>query len=66
VLAAPDSKISEVICTNEDAIAEARRNPEAARSLFALASYRRNDPESLERLRVTFANTGIQREFLSH
>ena len=49
-----------------EAIIEARHNPETARSLFALASYGRRDPESLERLRLTFANEGIPLEFLSH
>ena len=49
-----------------DAIVEARHNPETARSLFALASYGRHDPESLERLRVTFVKEGIPPEFLSH
>lgn len=50
----------------DEAIIEARHNPETARSLFALASYGRHDPESLERLRVTFAKEGIPLEFLSH
>lgn len=50
----------------EEAIIEARHNPETARSLFALAPYGRRDPESLERLRLTFANEGIPLEFLSH
>jgi hypothetical protein len=49
-----------------EAIIEARHNPETARSLFTLASYGRRDPESLERLRLTFANEGIPLEFLSH
>lgn len=49
-----------------EAVAEARHNPETARSLFALASYGRRDPESLDRLRVTFAKEGIPSEFLSH
>ncbi len=49
-----------------EAIMEARHNPETARSLFALASYGRRDHESLERLRLTFANEGIPLEFLSH
>lgn len=49
-----------------EAIIEARHNPETARSLFALASYGRHDPESLERLRLTFANEGIPLELLSH
>lgn len=49
-----------------EAIIEARHNPETARSLFALASYGRHDPESQERLRLTFANEGIPLEFLSH
>ena len=50
----------------DEAIIEARHNPETARSLFALASYRRRDPVSLERLRATFAKEGIPPEFLSH
>ena len=50
----------------EEAIIEARYNPETARSLFALASCGRRDPESLERLRDTFAKEGIPPEFLSH
>nr|WP_223240407.1 TniQ family protein [Citrobacter sp. C1] len=49
-----------------EAVIEARHNRETARSLFALVSYGRHDPESLERLRVTFANEGIPPEFLSH
>jgi hypothetical protein len=49
-----------------DAIVEARHNPETARSLFALASFGRRDPESLERLRVTFVKEGIPSDFLSH
>lgn len=49
-----------------EAIIEARHNPETARSLFALASYGRHDSESLERLRLTFANEGIPLDFLSH
>jgi len=48
------------------AVAEARHNPETARSLFALASFGRRDPESLKRLRVTFSKEGIPPEFLSH
>jgi hypothetical protein len=48
-------------------VAEARHNPEAARSLFALASYgRRRDPDSLMQLRATFAEEGIPPEYLSH
>jgi hypothetical protein len=50
----------------EEAIVEARHNPETARSLFALASFGRRDPESLDRLRVTFTKEGIPLEFLSH
>lgn len=50
----------------DEAIAEARHNPETARALFRLASSGRRDPESLERLRVTFAKEGIPLEFLSH
>ena len=43
----------------DEAIIEARHNPETARSLFALASYGRRDPASLEQLRATFAKEGI-------
>lgn len=50
----------------EEAIVEARHNPVTARSLFALTSYGQRDPESLERLRITFANEGIPPEFLSY
>ncbi|MDN5935116.1 MAG: TniQ family protein [Nitrosospira sp.] len=50
----------------DEAIIEARHNPETARSLFALASYGRRDPDSLERLRATFTKDGIPLEFLSH
>ena len=50
----------------DEAIIEARHNPETARSLFALASYGRRDPASLEQLRATFAKEGIPAEFLSH
>ena len=56
----------EAIKAFNEAIAEARHNRETARSLFALASYGRRDPESLDRLRVTFAQEGIPPEFLSH
>jgi len=50
----------------DEAIIEARHNPETARSLFALASYGRRDPETLERLRATFTKESIPLEFLSH
>lgn len=50
----------------DEAIIEARHNPETARSLFALASYGRRDPASLEQLRATFAKEGIPPEFMSH
>ena len=49
-----------------EAVAEARHNPETARSLFAVASYERRNPASLEQLRVMFAQEGIPMEFLSH
>ena len=49
-----------------DAIIEARHDSEIARSLFAMASFGQRDPESLERLRVTFTKEGIPPEFLSH
>lgn len=56
----------EAVKAIDDAIIEARHNPETARSLFAVASFGRRDPESLERLRITFAKEGIPPEFLSH
>jgi len=56
----------EAVKAINDAIVEARHNPETARSLFALASYGRQDHESLDRLRVTFAKEGIPPRFLSH
>jgi hypothetical protein len=56
----------EAVKALDEAVAEARHHPETARSLFALASFGRRDPESLERLRVTFAKEGIPLEFLSH
>ena len=56
----------EAIKALNEAIAEARHNCETARSLFTLASYGRRDPESLDRLRDTFAQEGIPPEFLSH
>jgi hypothetical protein len=56
----------EAVKAINDAVAEARHNPETARSLFAVASFGRRDPESLERLRATFAKEGIPPEFLSH
>ena len=49
-----------------EVIIEAQQSPQTARSLFALASYGQRDPESLERLRPTFANEGIPLDFLSH
>lgn len=49
-----------------EAVAEARHNPQTARSLFTVASFGRRDPESLERLRVTFTKEGIPPEFLSY
>jgi len=56
----------EAVKALNEAIAEARHNCETARSLFTLASYGRRDPESLDRLRDTFAQEGIPPEFLSH
>jgi hypothetical protein len=50
----------------QEAIVEARHNPETARALFQLAAFGRHDPESLERLRAIFAEEQIPREFLSH
>lgn len=56
----------EAVKAINEAVAEARYNPEMARSLFTLASCGRRDSESLEHLRVTFAKDGIPPEFLSH
>jgi len=56
----------EAVKAINEAIAEARHNPETARSVFTLASFGRRDPESLERLRATFAKEGVPPEFLSH
>ena len=50
----------------EDAILEARHNPETARALFQLASYGRHDPASEERLLAIFAKEQIPTEFLLH
>ena len=62
----PVNHWQEAVKAINEAVAEARHNPEAARSLFALVSFGRRDPESLERLRVMFAKEGIPPEFLSH
>ena len=61
----PINHWQEAIKAIHEAVAEARHNPETAQSLFALASFGRRDPESLERLRATFAKEGIPSEFLS-
>lgn len=60
---APWQKLFKAI---QEAIAEARHNPEVARSLFALTSYGRRDPEFLKDLRTTFIMNGIPPEYLSH
>lgn len=62
----PANHWQEAVKAINDAVAEARHNPETARSLFALASYGRRDPAALEQLRATFAKEGIPPEFLSH
>jgi hypothetical protein len=46
-------------------IVEARRDPEAACSLFAVASCGLRDPESLERLHAIFDQARIPQEYLS-
>jgi hypothetical protein len=56
----------EAVKVINEALAEACHDREMARSLFTLASYGRRDPESLDRLRVAFAQDGIPLEFLSH
>ncbi|AWK15112.1 TniQ family protein (plasmid) [Candidatus Fukatsuia symbiotica] len=50
----------------EEAIIEARHNPEAARSLFWLASYGQHDPDYLKQLHALFTEVKIPLEFLSH
>ncbi|MGV8891147.1 MAG: TniQ family protein [Pseudomonas sp.] len=62
----PVNHWQEAVKAINEAVAEARHNPEAARSLFSLVSFGRRDPEFLERLRVMFAKEGIPPEFLSH
>lgn len=62
----PTNHWQEVSKALNEVVAEARYNPETARSLFSLLSYGRNNAESLESLRATFADAGIPREFLSH
>ena len=56
----------EAVKAINEAVVEARHNPETAHTLFALASYGRRDPVALEQLRATFAKEGIPPEFLSH
>lgn len=56
----------EAVKAINEVVAEAKHNPETARSLFTLASYGRRDHESLEELRAMFAKEGIPPEFLSH
>jgi hypothetical protein len=55
----------EAIKAINEALAEARRDPEIAHSLFNMASWGRRDPESLQKLRDMFAKDGIPPEFLS-
>ncbi|MCB8748983.1 TniQ family protein [Rhodoferax sp. U2-2l] len=61
----PVNHWQEALKAINEAIADARHNPETARSLFALASYGQSDRESLEQLRATFAKEQIPLEFLS-
>jgi hypothetical protein len=61
----PVNHWQEAVEAINEAVAEARHNPETARSLFALASYGRRDPAALEQLRATFAKEQIPLEFLS-
>jgi hypothetical protein len=56
----------EAIKAINEALAEARHDPETARSLFNMVSWGRRDPESLRKLRDMFAKDGIPPEFLSH
>src|SRR5690606_37959705 len=62
----PAGHWKEAIEAINEAVVDARHNPETARSLFALASYGQRDPESLARVRAMFAENGIPPEFLSH
>lgn len=62
---APINAWQEAAKAINEAITEARHNPETARSLFMLACNGRRDPDSLERLRAQFYQEGIPREFLS-
>jgi hypothetical protein len=62
---APSNSWREAFEALNKSIAEAQSNPEAARSLFAIASYGRRDPKSLEDLRSLFAEVGIPHEYLS-
>lgn len=62
----PVNHWQEAIKAINEAVAEARYNPEAARSLFQLVAYGQSDPASLEQLRDTFTKEQIPREFLSH
>ncbi|WP_254888696.1 hypothetical protein [Salmonella enterica] len=62
----PADHWKEAIEAINEAVVDARNNPETSRSLFALASYGQRDPESLARIRSMFAENGIPAEFLSH
>ncbi len=59
----PADHWKEAIEAINEAVVDARHNPETARSLFALASYGQRDPESLARVRAMFAENGIPRNF---
>lgn len=61
----PVNRWQEAVRAINEAFEEARHNPETARSLFAVASIGWRDPESLERVRLSFAQAGIPLEFLS-
>ncbi len=50
----------------DEAIAEARRNPETARSLFMIAAHGRRDARTLTYLRGLFDEMGVPPEYLSH
>ncbi len=62
----PMNHLQKALNALNEVMAEARSNPETARSLFKLASYKKRDPGFQERLRTIFANEGIPLEFLSH
>ena len=60
----PTNHWQETFKVIDQTIAEARYNPDTARSLFALASCGRRDPGQLEKVRITFASLKIPLDIL--